>query len=297
MDPSVKVILSIDGDPDPVLNPDPDDIVFRKYHKMQSLVDEYCDGRATITIHSSPVFRQRFLSDDYLRFWHNWALSGKNLALHIEDDLYRLQPAAQPGPSIFQQPEAIFGVIDMMLQKLKAAHIDCRCFRGGSNGHALALAQFLADRGITADLSCAPGLFWPERGVNWLNAPVSAYFAAADNLSGSGDIGQRNVLMIPLGWDGIIPDDQRRPTVNYLANETSGVKHLKRVWDSIFKRAQDNGQIQVVSFLCHTYSVENRELNDQLKEILTYVSRHGGKFISIDDALETTKQQRYGELN
>ncbi|WP_213993743.1 hypothetical protein [Sodalis sp. dw_96] len=295
MYPLVKVVLSIDGDPDPVLNPDPDAVVFRKYHKMQSLVNEYCDGKATMTIHSSPVFRQRFISDEYMLFWREWATSGKNLALHIEDDLYRLSSAETLQPSIFHHPETIFDVISTTLERLKQWNIDCSCFRGGSNGHAPALADFLAKQGIIADLSCAPGLNWPERGVDWQGAPATAYFPLNDNLSARDGYSQKALLMIPLGWDGITPEDRRRPTVNYLANETSTLEHLKRVWDCLVRRATDLGQPQVVSFLCHTYSVENQDLNQQLKKMLTYISHHDGQFISITEAMKEARQPYPGE--
>lgn len=294
MYPLVKVVLSIDGDPDPVLTPDPDTLVFRKYHHMHSLVNEYCDGKAAMTIHSSPVFRQRFISDEYMLFWREWVTSGKDLALHIEDDLYRL-PSSEPlQPSIFDHPETIFGVIDTTLERLKAGKIDCQCFRGGSNGHAPALANFLASRGVIADLSCAPELYWQERGVNWLGAPASAYFALDHDLSAGGGDSQKHLLMIPLGWDGNTPQDRRRPTVNFLANETSDLAHLKRVWDAIVRRAMDLGQTQVVSFLCHTYSVENNQLNNQLKTILSYVHHHGGQFVSITEAMEEARQHYPG---
>lgn len=294
MYPLVKVVLSIDGDPDPVLNPDPDAVVFRKYHKMRSLVNEYCDGKAVMTVHSSPVFRQRFISDRYMAFWREWTASGKDLALHIEDDLYRLPSSRPCQPSIFHRPETLFDIIKTILARLKEGKIDCCCFRGGSNGHSLALAEFLKTQGIIADLSCAPGLYWQERGVNWQGAPATAYFALEGNLSARGAAHQGAMLMIPLGWDGIIPEDRRRPTENYLANETSALEQLKRVWDAIARRATDSGQPQVVSFLCHTYSVENEFLNQQLKTMLVHIRQHGGQFISITEALEDTRQQYAG---
>ncbi len=297
MNAVVKVVLSIDGDPDPVAAPDPDTVVLRKYHKMNRLVTEYCGGNAAITLHSSPVFRDRFFNDDYMAFWRAWVADGKDLALHLEDDLYRAPDAPSGQPSIFHRPGEACRVLAAMLDRLDAAGVACRAFRGGSNGQSPSVAGFLADRGIGVDLSCAPGLHWPERGVDWAGSPVSAYVAAPRRLNTPvADVagGQGNLLIIPLGWDGRVPADRRRPDSHFLANESSTLSQMKDVWDAITRRAADSGETQIVSFLCHTYAVEHPAIHARLQHILAHIRQRGGRFISLRDAVDEVARHNGG---
>jgi hypothetical protein len=292
MNAAVQLVLNIDGDPDPASKPDPDEVVLPKYRILNRLVEDYCAGKAAMTVHTSPVFRDRFFQEPYTSYWREWAEQGRDLVIHPEDDLYVDPKRRKPGVSAFADVVAMRNVISVGVDRLRANGLPCRAFRGGSNAMTAPIAEFVARIGIDIDLSCAPQLFFPERGVDWRNVPSSAYFVG-QSPTGSVGIGneEKPLLEIPMGWDGVSPDPGQRPDFHYLANESSNLEKLQVVWDCIRERAQVTGKTQIVSMLCHTFSANEPAYMKQLKDFCGYAVGNEGEFVSLNEAYESASRQ------
>ena len=248
MEPRIYLVVNVDADPDPVDTPADNDAVLKKYKIVQQLINERCNGKAVISVHSSPLYRERFIQSPFVDFWKEWTLGGGDLVLHMEEDVYAL-PENRGASST------------------------------GSNSMTPKIAEILTELGISVDLSCAPGLIWKERAVNWASAPLSGYFMSMQSPSRASDSGGQGLLLeIPLGWDGVIDGDSapRKPNHHYLANESSTYEDLCRVWNVILERADNTGNHQAVSLLSHTYTAKTARFYSQLDTFLQFVTTNRG---------------------
>ena len=279
MEPRVYLVVNVDADPDPVDTPADNDAVLKKYRIIQQLINERCNGKAVISVHSSPLYRERFIQSPFVDFWKEWTLGGGDLVLHMEEDVYALPENRSTSSTGFENLEIVEQAMRETLSALSIEGLACRAYRGGSNSMTPKIAEILTELGISVDLSCAPGLIWKERAVNWASAPLSGYFMSMQSPSRASDSGgQGPLLEIPLGWDGVIDGDSapRKPNHHYLANESSTYEDLCRVWNVILERADNTGNHQAVSLLSHTYTAKTARFYSQLDTFLQFVTTNRG---------------------
>jgi hypothetical protein len=155
------------------------------------------------------------------------------------------------------------------------------------------IVRALEKVGIPTDVTCAPGILWPEKAAGWGNAPKSAYYmsnAACDREADSAEA--KSLFEIPFGWDGEPSDTstQRLLNTHYLVNEFSNYEALCAVWDTIVERAERSEIPQTVSLLCHTYAMSNDRLRNQCANILDYMRAHQGTPVTASEA-----RDRYDE--
>ena len=75
----VYFVVNIDSDPDPEDTPRDDDAVMEKYGILERIVDERVDGKGTICVQTSPIYRDRFFEPHFLDFWRVWVRDGGDL--------------------------------------------------------------------------------------------------------------------------------------------------------------------------------------------------------------------------
>jgi hypothetical protein len=279
MKPQIYLVVNVDADPDPVDSPADNDAVLEKYQIIQQLINERCDGMAVISVHSSPLYRERFIQPPFVDFWKEWTSGGGDLVLHLEEDFYALPENRRASSTGFENLEIVEQAMKETLSALASEGLACQAYRGGSNSMTPEIAEVLTELGISVDLSCAPGLVWKERVVNWASAPLSGYFMSAQAPARAADPGEQGPLLeIPLGWDGINDGDDvpRKPNHHYLANESSTFEDLCRVWDIILKRADDTGNHQAVSLLSHTHTAKTARFHSQLDAFLRFATTNRG---------------------
>ena len=184
MEPRIYLVVNVDADPDPVDTPADNDAVLEKYKIVQQLINERCSGKAVISVHSSPLYRERFIQSPFVDFWKEWTSGGGDLVLHMEEDFYALPENRRASSTGFENLEIVEQAMKETVSALSSEGLTCRAYRGGSNSMTPEIAEVLTELGISVDLSCAPGLIWKERAVNWARAPLSGYFMSPQALLG-----------------------------------------------------------------------------------------------------------------
>lgn len=287
MRPTVYFVVNIDSDPDPEDTPRNDDAVMEKYRLTQALVKERVGGAASICVHTSPMYRDRFFEPRFMDFWREWTEAGGDLILHPEEDLYATPETRLNGSTRYLDTAHMEAVITEKVASMKDRGLTFAAYKGGAHGLTIDIAYILERAGIPVDVSCAPGLDWPERAARWANAPRTAYYMstrACDEEAGSRT--QSILFEIPLGWDGATPDatKRRQRSKHYLANESSRYEDLCQVWDSIVEQAERSGSPQFVSMLCHTYAIATGRFYTQLSRILDYMRTTYGTPVTASEA-------------
>ena len=282
----VYFVVNIDSDPDPEDTPRSDDAVMEKYRIMKSIVDERVEGKGTICVQTSPMYRDRFFERHFLDFWRAWVQDGGDLTLHPEEDLYSTPETRLASGSYYGDTAHMEAVIRPKVELMNAEGLPFAAYKGGYHGLTMDIARLLATVGIPIDLTCAPGIDWPEKLAVWGAAPTSAYYMSPETRSEAAAPGKSSpVFEIPFGWDGESSDTSRRLlNQHYLVNEFSSYEALCNVWDCIVERAESSGEAQIVSFLCHTYAMQADKLHRQCGDILSYTTRTGGTPVTATEA-------------
>ena len=273
------LIVNVDSDPDPVSEVQPDDAILEKYRRMQAILAEHANGAAAWCVLTGPICRDRFVQPPFLQFWSDLRDGGADLVLHPEEDLYGPPPGKVGDRSSYENIFHMRPVIETKLRQMRDAGLPFAAYRGGYHGFTPAIGAVLKDCGIGIDLACAPGIVWPEKAAAWGRAPLSAYYMAADTQDREAAADDRFALFeIPFAWDGVAPGTSRRFVIgeNYMINDFSTLPAMQRVWDAVLARGAATGRTQIVSMICHTFTIGQTRLEDQLAAILRYVVAMGG---------------------
>ena len=286
MTSKVLFVVNIDGDPDPETTPPDNPAVMLKYAIMKRIVDDHAGGKGSFCVQTSPMYRRRFFESPFIDFWHEWVKGGGDLALHPEEDLYCRPEERLPMGTYYEDGERMGEVIADGVASLAGLGLTFAAYKNGYQAQTLAMARHMKAAGIGIDLSCAPGLFWPEKLADWRMAPLTAFHMSSDRLGEPASADEADPLFaIPVGWSGL-PSDTANRLLNtqYLVNEFSNYEAITAVWDAVARRADEEGRTQIVSFLCHTYTMAETVYSDRLKRSLDYMVRNGGEAVSPSEA-------------
>jgi hypothetical protein len=67
---------------------------------------------------------------------------------------------------------------------------------------------------------------------------------------------------------------------NYMINDFSSLEAMQRVWDAVLARRRASGHTQIVSMMCHTFTMGQPLYEQQLADILRYVTATGGSIVT-----------------
>jgi hypothetical protein len=279
MSTPIYFVVTVDSDPDPVSNPQDDAAVMAKYAIMRDILVRHADGTGAFSVHTSPVFRDRFFAAPFLAFWQSWREGGGELVLHPEEDLYRLPGSPPSDRSPYEDTAHMAALIAEKVEALRRADLAFAGYRGGYHGFTLGIGQALRKAGIFIDLSCAPGIAFPNKAAAWAKAPLSAYYMSNGSCETPARPGEDSPLFeIPFGWDTQPYEFTGRFKMNehYLANEFSTLEAMSGVWDKIVARSADAAKPPIVSLICHTYAMADEPVRERLAGILRYMRAHRG---------------------
>jgi hypothetical protein len=275
MEANVYFVVAIDADPDPVDSPlgANDNIVLKKYHLTLDIIKNLCHGKGVISVHTSPRYRIRFLKSPFIEFWRQWTGEGGDLMLHPEEDLYSTRETRLEIGTYYNFPEHMEKIISDTVDFMKGNQLVFAAFRGAFFGFTHHILNILKKVELSIDLSCAPGIEWPEKSAGWSNAPVSGYYMSEKSYCKPVQRTEKGTIFeIPLGWDG----RGNEISHNYLFNERSTYKRMCKVWDTIVDRSIDLCSPQFVHFLFHTYAMSNKNYRHRCKRFIEYMQTHGG---------------------
>ena len=280
-------VVNVDTDPDPVAVYQADDEILEKYATTQRILNDHVGGKSAFSVMTAPMYRDRFFEPPFAEFWRAVTERGAELVLHPEEDLYGPPPGKNGDGSTYDNIEHMMSIILEKADYMRRAGHAFAAYRGGSHGMTPAIGSALKTAGIGIDLSCGPGVLWPERAASWANSPVSAYYMSGACCEQPARAGERDAIFeIPLAWDGLAITTAKRYVVgqNYMVNEFSNFEALCRVWDAIVARSQRAGRPQIVSMTCHTFAMSDEKFRSRLCRILEYVTRHGGMPVTPTEA-------------
>ncbi|WP_118135449.1 hypothetical protein [Oceanicella sp. SM1341] len=281
------LIVNVDSDPDPVSVYQEDAAVLAKYARMREILAAHTGGRAAWTVLTGPMYRTRFSEPPFTGFWGEISAEGADLVLHPEEDLYGPPEGTAPGACTYYDTAHMRGVILQQAERMAAAGLSFAAHRGGYHGLTPGMAAAVREAGIGIELSCAPGIAWPEKAAAWADAPLSAYYMSAEDPARPAGPGEADALFeIPWAWDAIAPGTSRRFVVgeNYMINEFSTLEAMRGVWDAVMARAARTGEQQIVSMVCHTFTMGQPEYEERLTGILGHVAASGAAFATPREA-------------
>ena len=201
MTPAAYFLVNVDTDPDPEDTPRDDAAVLAKYRVMKTLIDGRADGKAALCVQTSPLYRDRFIEEPFLGFFRDWAAEGADLVLHPEEDLYGTPETRLASGTRYADTDYMAGIIADRMQCIAERGLAFAANRGGYHGFTKGIAGLLRRAGIGIDLTCAPGIEWPEKVAPWGAAPLSAYYMAADDPARPAAPDAADALFeIPSGW-------------------------------------------------------------------------------------------------
>lgn len=277
--PKAYLVVNVDTDPDPVSVYQDDASILAKYARMRQIIDRHVGGAAAYCVLTGPVCRSRFFEAPFLDVWRAAKEAGGDLVLHPEEDLYGPPPDKQGDRSSYENIAHMEPIILGKAADMREHGLAFAAYRGGYHGFTPAIGRVVKKAGIPIDLSCAPRIVWPEKAAAWANAPLSAYYMSAETCDQRAASGDSDALFeIPFAWDGTVPGTSRRFVIgeNYIINEFSNFPAMTRVWDAIIGRRDATNRTQIVSMVCHTFSMGQETFERQLADILSYVVEHGG---------------------
>lgn len=279
----VLLVVNVDSDPDPVSTYQDDASILAKYARMREIIARHAGGAAAWTLLTGSLYRDRFYEGAFVPFWRSLADDGADLVIHPEEDLYGPGPGTGPESCSYYHTGHMRDVILSRASKMREAGLPVSAYRGGYHGFTAEIGAILKEAGIAIDLSCAPGIVWPQKAAAWGDAPLSAYYMSGTRQAeGAGDDDATPLFEIPWAWDAVEPGLSRRFVVgsNYMINEFSTLEAMKRVWDTVVRRASERGEQQIVSMVCHTYTMGQPEFEGRLTSILDHVRSNGGEMVS-----------------
>ncbi|CAH1656185.1 MULTISPECIES: hypothetical protein [unclassified Chelatococcus] len=242
--------------------PDPA-VMMHRFQTIGSLVDGEAGGRAVITLHTSPRYRNDFFEGPYHEFWQQRRAAGTSIALHPHED-------REDGSSLYDDLDHLEKVIDMSMTSAVSANISFDIFRSGGFSFHPNLPALLRNVGLAVDCSAAPGQRDISRAMDWPATQVSAI----------GE-GERVIAEIPLGWNGSGTAFEQ----DYLYNEKQDLEGLKRVWDYILKQSEASRIPRAVNFLTHAFGLVDPHWREQAIRFLDWACRHGGALVNAEGAL------------
>lgn len=286
-------VIVVDGDPDTIAESDAD--VLRKYHYIRRILDDHADGLAAFCVLTAPLCRDRFLEPHYLDYWRQCVKAGGDLILHSDEDLFGPPKAPGADPTLYRDVGHMTTVIREQTRKLAELGLSYTAYRAGYHGLTMDIVRLLKEAGISIDLTCAPGVEWPQKAAAWKNAPASAYYMsgqACDRPASGSD--ERTIFEIPAAWDGAgRPSfDRYYKDGNYIVNEFTTLENAARVWNAVTERSRQEGRSQFVSMRCHAYAMNDGENRDRLARIIDHLRANGGQPVSASGA-----KQLYDRLN
>lgn len=283
MPPDAYLVINVDSDPDPVSVPQDDASLLRKYGRMRAILAEHAGGAAAWTVLTGPVCRDRFFEPPFSDFWRALAGDGADLVLHPEEDLYGPPPGKEPGACTYYDIGHMRPLILEKAEAMRAQGLPFAAYRGGYHGFTPEIGAVVKEAGIGIELSCAPGIVWPDKAAAWDGAPLSAYYMSAAVPSQPAAPAEADPLFeIPWAWDAKAAGTSRPRVVgeNYIINEFSTLPAMRRVWDAVIERAQASPEPQIVSMVCHTFTMGQPDYEERLTGILDHVARTGGRFVT-----------------
>ncbi len=221
-------------------------------------------GKAVVTLHTSPRFRDTFFEGPYPAEWHACVAMGMDLALHPHEERADFS-------NLYDTPDHLAKLIPDRMARAAALDLPVCGFRSGLFAFHPRLAPVLAEAGIGVDLSSAPGHRDDLRNIDW---------PAED----SPDIFRRHgcaLIEVPLGWDGTGTDLD----ASYLFNERMDLPALIAVWAAI--RARNETRMRAglaprpVNFLSHAFGLADPVWRRQAEVFLDHIRRHGGEIVDI----------------
>ena len=297
MTSNVHLVVNVDSDPDPVSVYQDDASLLKKYGRMRDILAAHVGGAAAWTVLTGPLCRDRFFEPPFTTFWRDLLREGADLVLHAEEDLYGPPPGTAPGACTYHDIRHMRPLILEKAEAMRRLGMPFAAYRGGYHGFTPAIGAAVREAGIGIELSCAPGIVWPEKAAAWGDAPLSAYYMSNDVQARPAGPGEEAPLFeIPWAWDGKAPGTSRRFVVgeNYMINEFSTLPAMRLVWDAVAERARSNPEPQIVSMVCHTYTMGQPEYEERLTGILSYVARNGGRFVTPRQAQRLFDADRAG---
>jgi hypothetical protein len=285
--PLCSLVVNIDTDPDPAREWQTDASILAKYNAMQRIL-AIAGAPAAWCVLTGPICRTRFLEPPFLQFWREQRSAGADLVLHAEEDLYGPPPGKTDGSSSYLDTGHMRAVITAAVQRMRASSLDFDAYRGGYHGLTPDIAGIVRGLGVMIDLSCAPGIVWPEKAASWAGAPLSAYWMTPARPARPAPAGATDVMFeVPFAWDGRSIILSRRFVIgeSFMINEFSTLAAMQAVWDAVQARAAETGQAQTVSMITHTYGIDRPEYSERLTAILRYVTQTGGRFVTPRQAL------------
>lgn len=298
MSTDVLLVVNVDSDPDPVSTYQEDASVLAKYARMRDILGRHAGGAAAWTILTGPLYRDRFYEPPYVDFWRDVVRDGADLVLHPEEDLYGPGPGTGPESCSYYHTSHMREVILSRALKVREAGLTLAAYRGGYHGFTPDIGKIVKEAGIGIELSCAPGIVWPQKAADWGDAPLSAYYMSGRRQAGvAANDEDAPLFEIPWAWDGVAPGTSRRFVVgeNYMINEFSNLEAMKRVWNAVTDRARAHDEQQIVSMVCHTYTMGVAEYEERLISILDYVQLNNGKIVSPTSAKAIYDQRMLSE--
>jgi hypothetical protein len=286
MTPTVDLVLNVDSDPDPASVYQDDASLLRKYGRMRNILREH-NVAAAWTVLTGPICRDRFFEPPFTEFWRELVMDGADLVLHAEEDLYGPPPGKLSGTCTYLDIDHMRPILLEKADAMRRLGTPFAAYRGGYHGFTPAIGAVLREAGIPIDLSCAPGIVWPDKAASWAQAPLSAYYMSTEDPARAAPSREAGALFeIPWAWDGVAPGTSRPRVVgeNYMINEFSTLSAMRGVWDVVVERARTTTEPQVVSMICHTYTMGQAEFEERLSGILDYVAGHGGRFVTPSQA-------------
>ncbi|RDJ25520.1 hypothetical protein DWF00_14940 [Bosea caraganae] len=283
MPPDVHLVINVDSDPDPVSVYQDDASLLKKYGRMRRILAEHAGGAAAWTVLTGPVCRDRFFEPPFTDFWRELVGEGADLVLHPEEDLYGPPPGKEPGSCTYYDIAHMRPLILGKAEAMRGLGLPFAAYRGGYHGFTPEIGAVVKEAGIGIELSCAPGIAWLDKAAAWEGAPLSAYYMSATIPARPAAPGETGALFeIPWAWDAKAPGTARPRVVgeNYIINEFSNLPAMSRVWDAVVARAQATPEPQIVSMVCHTFTMGQPEYEERLTGILDYVAENGGRFVT-----------------
>ncbi len=277
MAPPCSLVVNVDSDPDPASEWQSDAAILAKYQVMRAVL-EACGARGAWCVLTGPICRTRFLEPPFTEFWGALREAGGDLVMHAEEDLYGPPPGKVEGRCSYLDAAHMREVIGVTAARMREAGLAFDAYRGGYHGLTPAIAAAALDAGMSIDLSCAPGIVWPERAASWEGAPLTAYRMDPARPGHAAPGGA--LLEIPFAWDGVEAGVSRPFVIgaNYMVNEFSTLEAMRAVWDAVQARAASSGEPQTVSMITHTFAIDRPECRDRLAGLLDYVGETGGRF-------------------
>jgi len=280
---NIYIVVNVDSDPDPVSVYQDDASLLTKYGRMRAILAERTGGAAAWSITTGPKCRDRFYQPPFTDFWRELDRDGADLVLHPEEDLYGPPPGKEPGSCTYFDIDHMRPLILDKAASMRAIGLPLAAYRGGYHGFTPEIGAVVKTAEIGIDLTCGPGVEWPDKAAAWKDAPLSAYYMSAEEPARPAAPGETGALFeIPWAWDAVAPGTARPRVVgeNYIINEFSNLPAMQRVWDAVVERARTVPEPQIVSMICHTYTMGQPEFEERLNGILSYVAAHGGQFVT-----------------